>query len=396
MQFTFLNINLQSGGAERQISNMIKWLSNENYSIQLITFYPEKKPAYDLPSNIEMISLLKSSSETNYFIKFFKIFILAYRLKLLVREKGLKSVLSFNHRPNYINVLSKLFFRSRHQSILFEQIYPSRQYNRFTINGFINWYLTLFLYKRASYIIPNSKDIANDLTINFGVSKKRVTSIYNPVDIETINNSAHIINEKHKVFLQENLSKFKFIAIGRLSYQKNYDLMINSFKKSGLSDRAILIIVGIGEDEQKIQKLIDTLGLNNAVFLLGHTYNPFYLLNNSDCYLLASRFEGFPNSLLEALSLGVPTIAVDCKSGPREIFNVDLEEHLNGKYLVTQNGILVQNFDEEALSDAMNLLYNDSVLRESIRVHSKNRIKDFSIEKSLREHLNIIEKIIND
>jgi N-acetylgalactosamine-N,N'-diacetylbacillosaminyl-diphospho-undecaprenol 4-alpha-N-acetylgalactosaminyltransferase len=396
MKFTFLNINLQSGGAERQISNMIKWLSNENYSIQLITFYPEEKPAYDLPSNVEMISLMKSSSETNYFIKFFQIFILAYKLKLLVKGRDFKSILSFNHRPNYINVLSKLLFGSRHQSILFEQIYPSRQYNRVTINGFINWYLTLFLYKRASYVIPNSKDIANDLVTNFGVSKKRVTSIYNPVDIEAINYSAHIINEKHKVFLQANETKFKFIAIGRLSFQKNYELMINSFKQSGLSDRAILTIVGIGEDEQKIQKLINTLGLNNAVYLLGHTYNPFYILNNSDCYLLASRFEGFPNSLLEALSLGIPAIAVDCKSGPREIFNVDLEDHLDGKYLVTKNGVLVQNLDEGALSDAMNLVFNDADLRESIRIHSKNRIQDFSMEKSLREHLELIEKIVND
>lgn len=396
MKFTFLSINLQSGGAERQISNMIKWLSNENYSIQLITFYPEEKPAYDLPSNVEMISLMKSSSETNYFIKFFQIFILAYKLKLLVKERDFKSILSFNHRPNYINVLSKLLFGSRHQSILFEQIYPSRQYNRVTINGFINWYLTLFLYKRASYVIPNSKDITNDLVTNFGVSKKRVTSIYNPVDIEAINNSAHIINEKHKVFLQANETKFKFIAIGRLSFQKNYELMINSFKQSGLSDRAILTIVGIGEDEQKIQTLINTLGLNHAVYLLGHTYNPFYILNNSDCYLLASRFEGFPNSLLEALSLGIPAIAVDCKSGPREIFNVDLEDHLDGKYLVTKNGVLVQNLDEGALSDAMNLVFNDAALRESIRIHSKNRIQDFSMEKSLREHLELIEKIVND
>ena len=375
---------------------MIKWLSNENYSIQLITFYPEEKPAYDLPSYVEMISLMKSSSETNYFIKFFQIFILAYRLKLLVKEREFESILSFNHRPNYINVLSKLLFGSRHQSILFEQIYPSRQYNRVTINGFINWYLTLFLYKRASYVIPNSKDIANDLVTNFGVSKKRVTSIYNPVDIEAINNSAHIINEKHKVFLQANETKFKFIAIGRLSYQKNYELMINSFKQSGLSDMAILTIVGIGEDEQKIQTLINTLGLNHAVYLLGHTYNPFYILNNSDCYLLASRFEGFPNSLLEALSLGIPAIAVDCKSGPREIFNVDLEDHLEGKYLVTKNGVLVQNLDEGALSDAMNLVFNDASLRESIRIHSKIRIQDFSMEKSLREHLELIEKIVND
>jgi N-acetylgalactosamine-N,N'-diacetylbacillosaminyl-diphospho-undecaprenol 4-alpha-N-acetylgalactosaminyltransferase len=395
MQFTFLSINLQSGGAERQISNMIKWLSNQNHSVQLITFYPEDNPAYELPNNVEFIPLMRSSSEGSLFFKFFKIFILSYRLKLVIKEKKLISILSFNHRPNYINVISKILFGSLHHPILFEQIYPSRQYNRLTIKGFINWYLTFFLYPKASHIIPNSKDIENDLNSNFGVPAKKITPIYNPVDIETISVSAKIINESHDHFIKRFENKFKFIAIGRLSYQKNYDLMINAFKKSCLSEKSILIIVGIGEDEQKIKLLIDSLGLSNSVFLLGHTYNPFYILNSADCYLLSSRFEGFPNSLLEALSLGIPSIAVDCKSGPREIFNVSLKRDLIEEILITQNGILVQNFNQDAFSNAMKLLFDQPELRETLSQKSKERIQDFSIRKSMYEHLEIIEKVIN-
>lgn len=393
MQFTFFNINLQSGGAERQISNMVKWLTLNGHSVQLITFNPELKPAYTIPESVEMISLLKSGNKNSYFTKFFEIFYLAYRLKMTVKNKNFEAILSFNHRPNYINVLAKLIFFSSHKIILFEQIFPSRQYDRRTVKGLINWYLTKFLYKRADHVIPNSIDIGNDLYSNFGVAKKIITPIYNPVDVELIKSSASKVEEKHLKFLEKHNDKFKFIAVGRLSFQKNYDLMINSFKKSALNEKAILIIIGVGEDEYLIQNLINRLGLEDSVFLLGHTFNPFYILSNSDCYLLSSRFEGFPNSMLEAMSLGIPTIAVDCKSGPREIFSVGLDDILSSDFLVSENGILVKNFDESALSKAMQIIFHDLGLREKLSCNAKKRILDFDIDKSMNEHLAQIKKI---
>ena len=396
MQFTFFNINLQSGGAERQISNMMKWLSKHNHSVQLITFYPENNPAYELPDNVEMISLMQSADKTNLFVKFFKIFILAFRLKSIVNKHGYKSILSFNHRPNYINVLSQLFLGSKHKVVLFEQIFPSRQYSRLSIKGLINWYLTYFLYNKALHIIPNSKDIGIDLIQNFNVSPQKITAIYNPVDIDSIANSASIQNVQHNYFLKQHKEKFKFIAIGRLSFQKNYELMIHSFKQSGLMENAILIIIGIGEDEQKIKSLITALGLYHNVFLLGHTYNPFYILSKADCYLLSSRFEGFPNSLLEAISLGVPSIAVDCKSGPREIYEFPLQKELTEEFVITASGILVQNFNQNAFSSAMQLLYTDTELRHTISENSRKRILNFSIDKSMLEHTDLLEKIVND
>lgn len=384
---------MQSGGAERQISNMVKWLSLNGHSVQLITFNPELNPAYKIPESVEMISLLKSGNSTSYFTKFFEIFHLAYKLKLAVKNNNFEAILSFNHRPNYINVLAKIIFFSSHKIILFEQIFPSRQYDRRSLKGLINWYLTKYLYKRANHVIPNSMDIGNDLYSNFGVAKKLITPIYNPVDVQLIKSSASQVEEKHLKFLEKHNNKFKFIAVGRLSYQKNYDLMINSFKQSELTEKAILIIIGVGEDERLIQNLIERLELKDSVFLSGHTFNPFYLLSNSDCYLLSSRFEGFPNSMLEAMSLGIPTVAVDCKSGPREIFRVGLDNNLTSDFLVSENGILVKNFDENALSKAMQLIFHDIELREKLSCNAKKRILDFDIDKSMNEHLVHIEKI---
>jgi N-acetylgalactosamine-N,N'-diacetylbacillosaminyl-diphospho-undecaprenol 4-alpha-N-acetylgalactosaminyltransferase len=161
-------------------------------------------------------------------------------------------------------------------------------------------------------------------------------------------------------------------------------------------ENAILIIIGVGEDEQKIKSLISVFGLYNNVFLLGHTYNPFYILSKADCYLLSSRFEGFPNSLLEAISLGVPSIAVDCKSGPREIYEFPLQKELTEEFVVTASGILVQNFNQNAFSNAIQLLYRDTELRHTISENSRKRILNFSIDKSMLEHTDLLEKIVND
>lgn len=83
-----------------------------------------------------------------------------------------------------------------------------------------------------------------------------------------------------------------------------------------------LLIVGHGDKETQLRRLIKDLGLESNAILMGGQENPYKFMKHSDLYVLSSLTEGFPNAMVEAMSVGLPILAVDCKSGPREILSL--------------------------------------------------------------------------
>jgi glycosyltransferase involved in cell wall biosynthesis len=126
-----------------------------------------------------------------------------------------------------------------------------------------------------------------------------------------------------------------FCAVGRLCEQKGFDLLIQSYAKAikiepNLPD---LVIVGNGELETDLKQLAEELSINDKVKFNGFTSNPYYIVNNSEMFLLSSRHEGLPTVLIEALALQKKIVAFDCPTGPREI----LKDGLFGTLVPAQN-----------------------------------------------------------
>ncbi|ASW01800.1 glycosyltransferase family 4 protein [Paraburkholderia aromaticivorans] len=114
--------------------------------------------------------------------------------------------------------------------------------------------------------------------------------------------------------------RFRVVGVGRLQYQKQFDLLIRMFSRlSKEFDNWDLYIWGEGPERPALEELIDQLGLRRRVFLPGRTNALWEELANCDLFALSSRFEGWSMALMEAMALGLPAVAFDCPSGPRDL-----------------------------------------------------------------------------
>ena len=192
----FIN-SLESGGAERVVSNLLNLWSKE-YDCYLILIHNYK--FYELDKRVKIISL-EEPKELSGFVKLLRLPILAYKLSKIIQENKFDKVISFLTRANYINVLSNIFIK--HQTIINERAMPSLQY-QYGLNGKINRFLIKSLYPKADLCLSNSYGNMMDLKNNFKVTN--LDYINNPFNLEIIE-----IMSKHKIEIEKKEQVEKII-----------------------------------------------------------------------------------------------------------------------------------------------------------------------------------------
>lgn len=221
-------------------------------------------------------------------------------------------------------------------------------------------------YEKMDKVICVSEDSKKSLLKLYPELENKVQVICNPIDQNNILQKA---NEK----LKFNKKKINMITIGRLIKIKGYDILLQSHNK--LIKKGIeynLIILGEGEERKNLEKYIKQNNLENNTQLLGFKENPYPYLKQADIFVSASRYEGYPLVLCEAICLGKPIIATNC-TGPKEILE-------NGKY-----GLIAEVENVEDLAEKMEELILDKKLREKYSDLSKERARIFNIKKTLEE-----------
>ena len=171
------------------------------------------------------------------------------------------------------------------------------------------------------------------------------------------------------------------IGIGRLTKQKNFNLLINGFNQIKKKYHEYeLIIIGEGEMKDELLKLIRSHGLEKEIHLLGFKNNVYKYLKRADCFILTSLWEDPGFVLIEAGLSNTTVISSDCKNGPEEI----LENGKNG-YLFKNNNLndLLKKFNEFKKEDKIKLL--------SKKLNLKKELKKFTFFA----HFNSLKKIIN-
>jgi len=208
----------------------------------------------------------------------------------------------------------------------------------------VGWRRVLrWAYARACAVVCISSDQI-DVLRQIGVPDENFVTIPNAIDVERVRTLA-----EQPPTSDMTLEGAPFVVgMGRLSAQKGFDFLIQSHAellKRGVDHR--LALIGYGPDKNALKALAAELGVGDSVLFLGFQTNPYPTLLQSSVYCLSSRFEGRPLVLSEAALLGVPMIATDCPTGPREIL-------ADGLY-----GDLVEPESVEALTAALERHFRD-------------------------------------
>lgn len=360
--------SLAGGGAERQVS-----LLSNHLPIEKIILLED-----EISYNVDRSKVVVLSEHSRKTSALWKMLLLPWYCWRLQKVTDDPLVLSFLERSNFINVLSKLFFK--HRALISVRIQPSLAYGK-GLKRFEKL-LIRWLYPFAEKIIVNSQGIQHDLVTNFQLSEDHIEVIHNSVDIEMIEKKA---KEPLEPELKNLIQHPVILSVGRFISQKGQWRLIETFSQLRKKNPDLrLVLLGEGPLEAELRKKALELGLqeDQDIFFLPFRNNPYSLMAQSRLFVLPSLYEGFPNVLLEALACGVPVAATDCWSGPREILAPDSDPLK--RTLVpekTSFGLLLPVDDRRSWGEALEsfLLHSDTV------EHAKKRILEFHFSKLLKK-----------
>ena len=363
----FVISSLSGGGAQRVVVSLINHLPADRYDVVLVLLEDKKGHQEHLRDSVKIVQLNKKSRWD--FPR------LVFQLMREVKHYQPQVVISFLHYVNIVTLIVHLLTGKKYKVIVSERNYPPIYLKRIRFGNLKGWLMKV-LYRKADFIISNSKLIQKALEEEFHVASNKIKTIYNPVPLKEIEcNSTEPID--HPFFLVHD-GKI-VISIGRFVPQKRMDRLVRAFALASQKDKnCYLIILGAGPLANDLCDLVKQLDIEDRVAFPGFTTNPYAWLAKCDLFVLSSDYEGFPNVILEAMACGVPVIATDCPSGPGEIIT-------NG-----ENGILVPLNNDQALAESMMTLLSDSNLRDQLGRAGKIKAYDFRVEKILPEYESVM------
>ena len=219
------------------------------------------------------------------------------------------------------------------------------------------------IYEEADHVVFQSQAVRN----LFPQSVQSHSSVIrNPVDVEVKRKS----ETRHRI-----------VSIGRLHPQKNQELLIRAFDDFHSDHPEYeLAVYGEGYERLKLETLVHDLGLEGAVLLPGNIVNVHEAVADAEMFVLSSDYEGLPNALLECMTMGMPCISTAC-DGAVDV----ITDH--------ENGLLTQPGNKKELTDAMQLLAEDSALREKLGMNAMRSSEMFRKDRIIEQWEQLIENL---
>ncbi|NQY88480.1 MAG: glycosyltransferase [Colwellia sp.] len=317
MNILFVIDRLENGGAERQLLNVANYITDGN-DIHITSLHiPSDNMILQIKKYGFVYHNIAANSGVSFISRVFGVFSLITGLKKVVKKNKIDKCISF---LEWSNILSIIIARNCKIPVIINvRNFLSRQYgSRSKLTLFIAKLVIQTFYPKAAKVICNSFGIKEDLIERFSIPESKISVIHNTYPIVKILTQG---NAAVGIGFSKADEVITFCACGRLSDQKRFESMVLSFQEYCLKNNRndILIIMGDGPNKKVLQQIIDKQTGN--IKLLSHQDNPHAIIANSDCFILHSDFEGFPNVLAEAVILGKDCISVDCLTGPREVLS---------------------------------------------------------------------------
>lgn len=370
-RIVFLINSLAGGGAERVMTTLLAHSGEQlaNHDVTLVLLDQEKE-AYQVPDGVSVVRLDCKKRLLNSIVSYWK----------LHRTIRPRVTLSFLTRSNHVNVIVARLSGGR--AVISERANTTAHYGS-NLRGRIGAALVRLTYPRADHVVAVSEDIRQDLIRNFGVKAPRCTTLYNPVDIDAIVRRACAP-------AAQALEKPFIMGMGRLVEGKNFALLIRAVARSAFPGR--LVIVGEGPERQRLAEVASAEGISERFELVGFLDNPHALLSQAEFFVLSSNSEGFPNSVVEAMALGVPVVATNCASGPSEIV-ANMPRPVLTSPMLADYGILVPPNDDVSLASAIAQM-GEIETRERYSAAALTRAAEFSADKAVVQYWALLSRFL--
>lgn len=349
----------RTGGTERVLSIIANELSKQRnkFNIYILSITNENNTSYfRLEKEIKNNRILKSK-DVNFKKQYFQI---VKGIRHYIKENNIDILIDVEVIASLFSIPATRFTKTKLISWEHFNFYEDngshlRIYARKLAARFSNCIITLTEHDKQNYL--NNLDI-----------KGKVEYIYNP--IEEVDD------------IECNIKSKQIISVGRLTYQKGFDMLCDVAKVVLKDNKGWKwLILGDGEDKDKLRSKIKEYGLENKLILKGNVSNVEEYYKNSSLYVMTSRFEGLPMTLLEAKTYKLPIVSFNCLTGPSEI----VKNNING-YLINPENV-------EAMSNKLNMLMNDENKLKEFSNNAQIDIEKFKLKPIIEKWGNLLIKL---
>lgn len=362
-KYLFVIPSLSKGGAERVVSVLSSELIEHKRDVTIITHFKVENE-YSISSNVKVVCLsnlyeddYRRKISTMYLIK------LAYKLRKVIVAENPDYILPFLW-TTCIRVDLALMF-SKYKKIVIQTIRNNPSI--FPESKLMQLYRNYLVEKSVKTIVQNGEQKKYFRKIQHN----KIFVLPNPVFPDLFN-----INR-----LKSN-NQINIISVGRLEKQKNFDMLIDAFELINSKYKETrLHIYGEGSLMDHLQKKINRKDLKDIAILHGRSINYEEIYGSADIYVLSSDFEGMPNTLLEAMSVGIPCVSTNCPTGPSDI----ITDRKNG-FLVPVNDI------NELANKILYLIENPKIAADVGNKARKSILENFVPDKVVTDLIKICER----
>lgn len=349
------NMN-RGGGTEKMAQVLANELVKEfGPTIHVLSMTPCCESRYKLDDRVRFHSFQKTSGK----IGMLKIILYLYKY---IKKNNIDVIINVDVILSIYTLPLKPFLRNL-------KVVSWEQFNVRNDMG-ISWsrYLRQFCLSYSDYYVC--------------LTYKDLETYYN--DFKVLCPIANVYNtfDESLIDVNYNIDSKIIVTAGNFYYTKGFDLAVEVAKRFLLNHPDwIWKFYGDGAELEKVREQIERYGLDNQVILAGRSECMREVYSETGIYVMTSRLEGFGLVLLEAKACGIPMVAFDCPCGPAEIIE-------NG-----ENGILIQNFDIQAMAESITQLINNREMRMNFSKSAKNHLSPYSSENFRKKWLGILKSI---